>query len=134
MYPILLLSSGWGLLFLRIVFGVIMMVHGFPKLKHLKETGLNFSGMGFRPGSLWGMIAGLLESVGGIALVLGVATVPVAALFMIEFFTIVVWKLTKHGAFVSGWEFDLLLLAAASVLFFSGAGVISLGYFLPWGF
>jgi putative oxidoreductase len=134
MYPILLLSSGWGLLFLRMVFGAIMMVHGFPKLKHLKETGANFSGMGFRPGLFWGTLAALLESFGGLLLVLGIVTVPIAALFMVEFLTIVVWKLAKHGAFVSGWEFDLLLLAAAGVLFFSGAGMISLDYFLPGRF
>jgi len=134
MYPILLLSSGWGLLFLRIVFGAIMMAHGFPKLKHLKETGANFSGMGFRPGPFWGILVAFLESFGGIALILGIATVPLAGLFVVEFLTIVIWKLAKHGAFVSGWEFDLLLLAAAGVLLFSGAGAISLGYFLPGRF
>lgn len=134
MYPILLLSSGWGVLFLRVVFGVIMMVHGFPKLKHLKETGINFSGMGFRPGSFWGTIAAFLESFGGLAIILGIMTVPVATLFAIEFLVIVIWKLAKHGAFVSGWEFDLLLLAAAGILFFFGAGAISLDYFLPGRF
>ena len=128
MYPFLLFQGGWGLLLLRIVFGAIVIAHGFPKLKNLKETSLNFSNMGFRPGVLWGTLVALLESLGGIALVLGLMTVPLAMLFMMEFFVIVIWKLAKHGAFVGGWEFDLLLFAAAAVLFFSGAGTISLDY------
>ncbi len=131
MYPILLLSSGWGLLFLRIVFGAIMMVHGFPKAKHLKETGTSFAGMGFRPGPLWGTLTALLESFGGVALILGIMTVPVAALFVAEFLTIVVWKFAKHGAFVGGWEFDLLVLAAAGILFFFGSGALSIDHFMP---
>ncbi len=128
MYPFLLFQGGWGLLLLRVVFGAIVITHGFPKLKNLKETSLNFSNMGFRPGAFWGTLVALLESLGGIALVLGLMTVPLALLFMMEFFVIVLWKLAKHGAFVGGWEFDLLLFAAASVLFFSGAGTVSLDY------
>lgn len=126
MYPLLLLTSGWGLLFLRVVFGAIMTAHGFPKLKNLKTTGVNFAGMGFRPGAFWGTVVALLEFFGGIALILGIVAVPFAALFVVEFLVIVIWKLAKHGAFVGGWEFDLLLLAAAAMLFFFGAGAWSL--------
>jgi len=126
MYSSLLVASGWGLLILRVVFGVIMVTHGFPKLKNLRGTSVNFSQMGFRPGAFWGTIVALLESFGGIAIILGIITVPVAALFVIEFLVIVIWKLAKHGTFVSGWEFDLLLLATAVTLFFSGAGALSL--------
>jgi len=134
MYPFLLLLSGWGLLVLRLALGAIMVVHGFPKLKNLKETGSNFSNMGFRPGMFWGTLAALLESFGGIALIFGVLTVPFALLFMGEFFVIVIWKIAKHGAFAGGWELDLLILAAAATLFFSGAGAISLDHLLLVGF
>jgi putative oxidoreductase len=126
MYSSLLLMSGWGLLVLRLAFGAIMIAHGFPKLKHWKETVTNFSNMGFRPGVFWGTIVALLESFGGIAIILGILTVPVAALFMAEFLVIVIWKLAKHSMFVGGWEFDFLIFAAAMVLFFSGAGALSL--------
>jgi len=134
MYPFLLLLSGWGLLVLRLALGAIMVVHGFPKLKNLKETGSNFSNMGFRPGMFWGTLAARLESFGGIALIFGVLTVPFALLFMGEFFVIVIWKIAKHGAFAGGWELDLLILAAAATLFFSGAGAISLDHLLLVGF
>jgi putative oxidoreductase len=128
MYPSLLLQSGWGLLFLRVAFGAVLVAHGFPKLKKLKETSANFSNMGFRPGALWGTLIALLESFGGIAVILGFMTVCVSALFIVEFLVIVIWKLAKRGAFVNGWEFDLLLLAVVVMLFFSGAGMISLDY------
>lgn len=133
MYSSLLLQSGWGLLCLRVAFGAIMMVHGFPKLKKLKETGAGFSNMGFRPGALWGALIALLESFGGIALILGIMTVSLSELFLAEFFVIVIWKISKRGVFVGGWEFDLLLLASAAVLFFSGAGMISLDHLLLIG-
>jgi putative oxidoreductase len=132
MYPLLLVGS-WGLLLLRVVVGAIMIVHGFPKLKNLKATGAGFAGMGFRPGIFWGTVTALLESFGGIALVLGILTVPLAAFFVVEFLVIIIWKIGKHMPFVGGWELDLLILAAAAVLFFSGAGAISLDHLLMLG-
>ena len=107
MYPLITVSAVGGCLFLRVVFGAIMIVHGFPKLKNLKETGSNFANMGFRPGMFWGTLAALLESFGGLALILGIVTVPVAAFFVVEFLVIVIWKIGKHAPFVGGWEFDL---------------------------
>ncbi len=126
MYPFLVLLGSWGLLFLRVAYGAIMVAHGFPKLKNLKGTGVNFTTMGFRPGAFWGTLIALLESLGGIAIILGFMTTPLALLFAGEFLVIVVWKLKKHMAFVGGWEFDLLILAAAIVLLFFGPGMISL--------
>ena len=133
MYPFLLFGS-WGPLVLRVVFGLIMIVHGFPKLKNLKETSSNFTGMGFRPGAFWGTLTALLESFGGIGLMLGIMTVPLAAFFMVEFLVIIIWKIGKHMPFAGGWELDFLILAAAAALFFSGAGAISLDHFLLLGF
>jgi putative oxidoreductase len=134
MYPSLLLQSGWGLLFLRIAFGAIMIAHGFSKIKNLRNTGSDFADMGFHPGMLWGSLIALLEFFGGVALVIGIFAVPFAALFAVEFFAIIIWKVAKHGVFLGGWEFDLLILASAIALFFSGAGTISLDHLLIIGF
>jgi putative oxidoreductase len=134
MYPILLLQGGWGLLLLRVAFGAIMIAHGFPKLKDVKGTAANFANMGFRPGALWGTLVALLEPLGGIALILGVLTVPLAALFVVEFIVIIFWKIAKNMPFVNGWEFDFLLVAAALVLFLFGAGMISVDHFWLLGF
>lgn len=133
MYPLLLLLSDWGLLLLRVAFGAIMIAHGFPKLKNLRETGSNFASMGFRPGMFWGTLIALLEPLGGIALVLGIVTVPIAALFVFEFLVIIVWKISKHMPFVGGWEFDFLLWAAAIILLLFGAGMLSLDHLWLFG-
>jgi putative oxidoreductase len=134
MYPSLLLQSGWGLLVLRMAFGAIMIVHGFPKIKNIRKTGSDFAALGFRPGIVWGGAAAFLELFGGAALVIGIFTVPIAVLFALESFVLMIWKIAKHGAFLGGWEFDLLILASAIALFFSGAGTISLDHLLIIGF
>jgi len=133
MYSLFFFSGGWVLLFLRLVLGAIVIAHGWPKMKNLKQNGANFEGMGFRPGALWGTIAALIEFVGGIALIIGLFVSGVALLLSLEFIVIVVWKLAKNNPFVGGIEFDLLILAAACALAVLGAGVFSLGHMF-WGF
>lgn len=132
MFPILYILSDFGLLVVRVALGIILLVHGLPKIKNLKVTAHNFDGMGFKPGRLWGTVAAIVEFAGGIALILGF-WVQLAALFVVgEFLVINVWKITKRQPFVGGWEFDLLILAAAIVLF-SGGGVLSLDRFFSIG-
>jgi putative oxidoreductase len=126
--------GGLGVFVLRVVLGAIFIVHGWPKIKNLKATAMNFGGMGFRPGIFWGTIVAVLEFAGGIALVLGAFTQAVAALFVLEFVVILIWRITKGNPFVHGWEFDLLILAALLVLFFNGGGSYSFdrSYFIGW--
>jgi putative oxidoreductase len=90
--------------------------------------------MGFRPGALWGTLVALLEPLGGLALILGIMTVWVAALFVVEFLVIIFWKIAKSSPFAGGWEFDLLLMTSAFVLFLFGAGIVSLDHFFFLGF
>jgi putative oxidoreductase len=123
-----------ALLLLRCVVGAILIAHGWPKIKNMKQTAANFDGMGFRPGALWGTLAALLEFAGGIALVAGIFVSGVSLLLALEFITIIIWKLAKRNPFVGGWEFDCLIFAAACVLFTLGAGAFSLGRILFGGF
>jgi len=123
---ILSFYGGTAVLALRAVLGAIFIVHGWPKPKDLKQTTINFEGMGFRPGKLWGTVVAVLEFFGGIALVIGLFVQPVAALFIIEFAVIIIWQISKRMPFVGRWEFDLLILAAFIVLFALGGGSYSL--------
>src|ERR1700689_3118904 len=93
-------------LILRIAFGALMIAHGWPKLRNLKATAVSFGQMGFKPGALFGGIAAFLEFFGGIAIILGFLTQPIALLFVIQFAVIIVWKITKKMPFVGGWELD----------------------------
>lgn len=114
--------SDTALLILRFVFGSVVMAHGLPKLRDLKANAATFNKMGFRPGALFGTIAGVLEFFGGIAIILGFLTQPVAALFVIQFVVILVWRIAKKHPFVGGWELDLLILSMALLLFSIGPG------------
>ena len=123
--------GGWGFALPRIILGALLIVHGWPKIKDLRQNGKNFAGMGFKPGVLWGTVAALVEFFGGIAVVLGIAVPYLCILFMGEFGVIIVWKWIKKMPFVSGWELDALIFALALMFFtlYGGFFLISTGGF-----
>lgn len=71
-----------GLLVLRIGLGIMMMLHGFPKLSGGVETwtkvggSMKLIGVDFVP-VLWGFMAALTEGMGGLFLLLGLFFRPV---------------------------------------------------------
>src|SRR5882724_6666102 len=107
MFIYLATYSDTALLALRFAFGALMIAHGWPKLRNLKATAKSFDQMGFKPGALFGSIAAFLETFGGIAIILGFLTQPIALLFVVQFAIIIVWKILKKQPFVGGWEIDL---------------------------
>lgn len=109
--------GGWGFVVPRLILAVLLIAHGWPKIKNLKATAHNFDNMGFKPGSLWGTIAALLEFVGGIGLFFGVWVAYLSFLFMLQFFVIIVWKWAKRMPFVGGWELDATIFALALMFF-----------------
>jgi putative oxidoreductase len=126
-------QAGLGATTLRIPVGIILAAHGAQKLfgwfggYGLEATGQWMASMGFAPGYLMALLAGSAEFFGGIALVLGLATRPAAA---VAAFTMLM-ALTVHlgnGLFVSnnGYEFALALLAATLSLIFQGGGAYAL--------
>ena len=115
-----------GVLAVRLALGVLFIVHGFKKMKDLSGTAAWFGSVGFRPGRFWATIVAILESVAGIAFILGIGTQVFAALLAVQFVTIIVWRLRTHAPFVGGWELDLLVLAMLIALILLGAGAYSL--------
>lgn len=115
-----------ALLLLRIVLGLIFISHGLPKLEHAQQWTQNFAHMGF-PG-YFAYIAGVLEVFGGAILILGIFTRVAGLLLAIE---MAVALVKVHGLFanprnIHGYEFPLVLGAAAFVLATVGAGLISI--------
>lgn len=137
MFPILYFYHDIGLLALRAALGAAFIVHGYPKLF---KNFAGFSGwleaIGFKPGKVWGFIAGAVEFFGGIALILGLFTQITAAFIAIEM--LVAMRKVKWGKakFVEmekmGWELDLIYFAAAIALMTLGAGDYSLDRYLFW--
>ena len=130
MFPILYIFSDWTILFLRLVLGVILLAHGWPKIKDLKTAADNFLAMGFKPARFWATVVAIAEFFGGVALILGIYVQTVAFIFVIEFFVINVWRIRRKQPLAGGFEFDLLILAASAALVTLGGGILSVDKFL----
>lgn len=116
-------------LVLRLVTGVIFMLHGWQKLQGGIPATAGFVGsLGFPMPEVFAVLLIAAELGGGILLILGLLTrwaakalvvVSLVALFMVHL---------PNGFFMAtgGYEFILLLLAASVSLMFSGAGKWSL--------
>ena len=134
-----------GLLLLRLVVGLLMVGHGAQKLfgwhrgYGLRGTGDYLASLGYRPGLLFALVAGLCEFVGGALLALGLATPIASALIvatMINEASGHTKSLWNHevdpGKGLGGWEFLLVLGAAAAAIGFTGAGAYSLDDVFGW--
>ncbi len=121
-YPLFFGYGDLALLVLRVVLGIIFVVHGWSKIADLKKNSEAFRSMGFRPGAFWGTLAALLEFFGGIAFIFGIFTSALAFLFAAQFLVIILWRLGKRHHFVGGWEFDLLIFASLLLFISLGAG------------
>jgi putative oxidoreductase len=108
-----------GLLSVRLGLAAVFIVHGAMKLADVSATMTMFEAMSL-PAWL-GVIVGIVELLGGAAMLLGVyvryagyalAAVMVGAILAVK------WKM----GFVSGWEFDFVLLTAAIGIAWTGAG------------
>ncbi|HKZ33811.1 MAG TPA: DoxX family protein [Candidatus Nanoarchaeia archaeon] len=122
--------GSWGLIILRVFLGIIFIYHGMPKLSMPKAMA---KGMGWSTGSVF--LLGLVESLSGLALILGFYTEIAALLVGIVmlgalFHKMFKWNIPFSAMDKMGWEFDLILLGAAIALLFIGAGLYSLDYML----
>lgn len=127
-------NTGIADLPVRIAFGAVFIAHGGQKLfgwwggYGLEATGQWMASIGLEPGFAMAMIAGGIEFFGGIALILGVITRPVAmaaSLLMLVAMMSVHWS---NGFFMSanGYEFSLTLLAMSAYLTMAGSGRLSI--------
>src|SRR3989338_4409847 len=128
----------WAPLALRVILGVLFIVHGYPKLfRNFSETSGFLAGLGFKPGAFWTVILGVTEFFGGIFLLLGLVSRVASGLLIISMtvatlIKIFKWKVpfTKGGE--AGWEFDALILAGLVTLFLLGSGNWSIDQMLVW--
>jgi putative oxidoreductase len=113
----------YGPLPIRILAGIIFITHGLPKFEDIAGTQGFFGSIGLPPEFV--LPIGLLEVIGGIALISGVLTRIAAALLIIDMIgAVILVKLSK--GFVGGYEFELLLIAISVSLLLTGPGRISI--------
>jgi putative oxidoreductase len=118
----LLTYGDLGMWLLRLVLGVVFVAHALPKLQkpaHMAQ------GMGWPPAAI--QFLGLVELLGGLSVILGVWTQLGALLLGLVmlgalYHKIFTWKQPFKVVEKPGWEFDLLLLAAALAVLLTGGG------------
>ncbi|MFH0806696.1 MAG: DoxX family protein [Candidatus Brennerbacteria bacterium] len=121
----LFLFNDWALLILRVALGVILVAHGYPKFRDLKGTAAWMGSVGLRPGIAFALVAAVLEVFGGLALIMGLLTQLVAVLVAVQLL-VAMLKVNWTKGLVGGYEFDLILFAAAALLATTGGGLFGL--------
>lgn len=119
--------GAWALTALRIVVGLILLYHGYPKLFGDEQTKAGlvqfFSSTVLPAPSAMVLLAGILEVVGGLLLIVGAFTPIAANVLSVEFLVIILFVRLKMGW--KSMELDLLILASLQVLAALGSGAMS---------
>ena len=115
-------DHGLGLLVIRIAAGLIFLVHGYEKFQNIQGPVRLMELLGF--GGYMGYFIAGLEVVGGIALILGVATRLFGVLFGVEMAVAALRVGVPRG--FHGYEFEMLLAAVSFALALAGSGKFSI--------
>ena len=123
-----------GRLLLRLAVGGFFVGHGTQKLfgwfggNGLKSTGEAFEQLGLRPGKVHATAAGVTEAGGGALLVAGLETPVAATLLTATMITAIRTVHFKNGPWATngGYEYNVVLIAAALALAEVGPGPLSL--------
>jgi len=120
----------FGLLVLRLALGVIFLTHGYPKLTRSASAMQGMFVQHGLPAQLV-YVAGVLETFGGILLLLGLFSRPVALLLAVEMAVAIMKVHSGHGVMaLREYEFPMALGAASFALATVGAGAISADHLL----
>ena len=123
-------TQGWGLTVLRVVVGIVFLVHGAQKLFVFGFGGVAglLEGLGVPAPGLFAVVVTVVEIVGGIALILGLFTRIAAIMLAVDMLVATLTAHLPNGFFAQngGYEFTLLLLAASVALAVAGPGEAAL--------
>jgi len=122
------IQQQFGIAILRILAGIVFVAHGAQKIFvfGLGGVGGAFAQMGVPMPTVTGPLIGLVELLGGVALIVGLFTRIAAILLACDMLGAIVLVHAAGGFFLpSGLEFVLMLFAAAITLLFAGPGALS---------
>ncbi len=124
-----------GVLILRLVLGLTLATHGFNKFfggGRIPGTARWFESIGMRPGRFHATVAATTEVTAGLGLAAGLLT-PIPAAGFVSLMLVAAWTVHRpNGFFIvkEGWEYNLVLAAAAVAVATVGAGRYSLDWLI----
>jgi putative oxidoreductase len=118
----------------RLILGFALMAHGTQKLfgwfggHGLTGTGGFFENVRFRPGTVFALMAGLGETLGGLLTVLGLGGALGPALIVVVMLVAIGSVHIDKGFFTQsgGWELPATNIGLAIAIAFAGSGLYSL--------
>lgn len=122
-------TNAWGTTLLRLTVGGIFAAHGAQKLFQMTPAGVAgfFGQIGIPFPELNAYFVIALELIGGIAMITGLGTRILGALFTVVMAVSIVTVHGPNGFFLpNGYEFVLLVLVASATLVIQGAGAFAL--------
>jgi putative oxidoreductase len=126
-----------GLLLVRLAVGLTMAAHGVQKLfgwfggGGIHGTARFFTMSGYPAGQAMAVVSGLTETLGGLALALGLLTPLAAAAIAADMVNAVALKWTGGFFAPKGMEHELLLAVTATALALAGPGRYAVDRLLP---
>lgn len=117
-----------GLTVIRVVTGIVFFMHGWTKVFvwGFEGTSAGFAQMGIPLAGVMGPFVGLLELLGGLALIVGLATRWISIPLAVTMLVAMVQVHLAAGFFApNGYEFTLTLLAGLVGLALAGGGAFA---------
>lgn len=121
-----------GLTILRVVLGVIFIAHGLPKITTgIDGTAQMFASLSIPAPLVVAWLIALLETLGGLLLLVGFLVTPVALLLVAEMMTAIILVHAANGFYVvgngnGGVEFSLLLGVGLLAMVLCGPGLAAI--------
>lgn len=134
-------AADWGLLLIRLAFGLFMAGHGAQKLFGLFDgpgfaaTGKGFARLGYHPGDVYAGLCGASELLGGLGLALGFLTPLASAAIIGVMINAMVTVTAAHGLWQTsgGMEYNVSIAVVALALAAIGPGRLAVDRLFRWG-
>ena len=122
------LNLDLAFLILRLVLGAVLLAHGIPKVTGFAGTAGFFASVGVPAPTLAAAFAAAVEVGGGVLIILGIAVDIAGLLFALDILGAIIFVHFKNGfTGQGGYEFPLMLFAAAVAVALAGPGAYSVG-------
>ena len=119
--------AGYAPVPVRLIIGLVGVLHGWPKLINLAAFFEKLSALGIPLPQIFGTAAALSEFLGGLCLIVGLFTRQ-AAFFVACVMAVAVFRVHWRDGFLAetgGYEYPLVLLVASISLIVSGPGPVA---------